>query len=119
MNRAHVSLLVGTDAMNPFVFPGFAVHEELALLVEAGLTPLEALRAATIAPAVFLHATDSLGTIDRGKLADLVLLDANPLIDIRNTSRIRAVVLGGRFLDRAALDSTLTAAEKAAGGTKP
>lgn len=119
MSRAHVSLLVGTDAMNPFVFPGFAVHEELALLVEAGLTPLEALRAATIAPAVFLHATDSLGTIDRGKLADLVLLDANPLTDIRNTSRIRAVVLGGRFLDRAALDSTLTAAEKAAGGTKP
>ena len=119
MQRAHISLLVGTDAMNPFVLPGFAVHEELALLVEAGLTPLEALRAATIAPAVFLHATDSLGTIDRGKLADLVLLDANPLTDIRNTSRIRAVVLGGRLLDRAALDSTLTAAEKAAGGTKP
>jgi len=68
---------VRTNAMNPFVFPGFAVHEELALLVEAGLTPPQALRAATISPAVFLHATDSLGTIDRGKLADRSTLETS------------------------------------------
>src|SRR4051794_16338345 len=97
--------------MNPFVFPGFSLHDELALLVEAGLTPLEALRSATIAPAVFLHATDSLGTIDKGRVADLVLLDANPLADIHNTMRIRAVVLAGRLLERAALDSLLAAAK--------
>ncbi len=111
MQKAGVSLLAGTDAMNPFVIPGFSLHDELALLVEAGLTPLEALRSATIAPAMFLHATDSLGTIDQGRVADLVLLDANPLADIHNTTRIRAVVLAGRLLERAALDSLLAAAK--------
>lgn len=111
MHRAGVSLLAGTDVLNPFAFPGFSLHDELGLLVDAGLSPAEALRAATLSPAVFLEATDSLGTVEAGKRADLVLLDANPLADIRNTQKIRAVVLGGRLLDRPALDSLLAAAE--------
>jgi imidazolonepropionase-like amidohydrolase/pimeloyl-ACP methyl ester carboxylesterase len=114
MQRAGVMLLAGTDEPNPWVIPGFSLHQELALLVESGLTPLEAIRTATINPARFLAATDSLGAIDRGKVADLVLLDADPLIDIQNTERIRAVVVNGRFLDRAALDQLLAGAERAA-----
>jgi len=114
MQKAGVSMLVGTDAMNAFVIPGFAVHDELALLVEAGLTPLEALRAATIAPAAFLHASDSLGVIAPGRLADLVLLDGNPLSNISNTRRIHAVVLAGVVYDRGALDALLAGAAKAA-----
>jgi imidazolonepropionase-like amidohydrolase len=114
MQRAHIKLLAGSDAMNPFVVPGFGLHQELALLVQAGLTPLEALRAATMLPATFLHATDSLGTVATGKLADLVLLDANPLADIHNIDRIRAVIVGGRYLDRGALDSLLADVEKRA-----
>jgi len=114
MRRAGVPLLAGTDVQNPYVFPGFSLHEELALLVEAGLTPAEALRTATLNPAIFLEATDSLGTVDVGKVADLVLLDADPLIDIRNTTRIRGVLLRGRYLDRRVLDSLLAGAARAA-----
>ncbi len=114
MHRAGVRLLAGTDEMVPFVMPGFALHDELALLVEAGLTPLEALRAATIDPARFLGATDSLGTVAPGRIADLVLLDADPLADIHNTTRIRAVVANGRVFDRAALDALLAEASGAA-----
>ena len=92
---------------NPVMVPGPTLHEELALFVRAGLTPIEALRTATVNPALFLGMADSLGTIEPGKLAELVLLDANPLEDIRNTTRIHAVVRGGRYLDRAALDALL------------
>src|SRR5690349_1348830 len=87
MQKAGVPILAGTDTGNPFCFPGFSLHDELALLVIAGLTPVEALRAATINPAKFLGIEDKAGTIAPGKLADLVLLDANPLTDIRNTQR--------------------------------
>ena len=82
--------------------------------MEAGLTTAEALRTATLNPATFLEATDSLGTVDVGKVADLVLLHADPLIDIRNTTRIRGVLLWGRYLDRRALDSLLAGAARAA-----
>ena len=102
-----VPIMAGTDTPNPFVFPGFSLHDELVLLVEAGLTPLAALQAATIAPARFLSATDSLGTVEAGKLADLVLLDADPLDDIANTTRIVAVFANGRLYDRARLDAML------------
>jgi hypothetical protein len=105
MHAAGVRLLVGTDA--PGVAPGWSVHEEMRLLVRAGLRPIDALRAATIEPARMLAATDSLGSIAPGKLADIVVLDADPLEDIRNTARVRAVVAGGRFYDRAALDAIL------------
>lgn len=80
----------------------------------AGLTEAEALRAATLGPAQYLGATDSLGTVEAGKAADLVLLDANPLEDIANTQRIRAVVTRGRLFDRAALDALLAEVERAA-----
>jgi imidazolonepropionase-like amidohydrolase len=111
MHRAGVQILAGTDTMMPYVVPGFSLHEELALLVEAGLTPLESLRTATLSPAKFLGKSESMGTIERGKVADLVLLDANPLLDIANTRRIGAVVLNGRYLPRATLDSTLAEVE--------
>ena len=105
MRAARVPMLAGTDVGNPFVVPGWSLHHELALLVDAGLTPLEALQTATLNPARFLEATDSLGTVAPGKLADLVLLDANPLADIRNSRTIRGVMINGRWHDRAALDA--------------
>lgn len=107
MQKAGVKILAGTDAPAPYVFPGFALHDELQLLVEAGLTPLEALQAATKNPAEFLHIAKDSGTVEKGKYSDLLLLDANPLDDIRNTRRIRAVILQGKLLDRASLDASL------------
>ncbi len=96
--------MAGTDIGLPYVFPGFSLHDELALLVEAGLTPLEALQAATRNTAKAVGLGDDLGTIEVGKLADLVLLDADPLAAITNTTRIAAVVANGRLLERADLD---------------
>jgi len=114
MQRAGVGLLAGTDLGNPFLAPGFSLHDELALLVESGLTPMEALQAATRNPARLLGRENDLGTLEKGKLADLVLLDGNPLIDIHNTTKIRAVVARGELYERAALDRLLASAETAA-----
>ncbi len=114
MSKAGVPILAGTDTGNPFCFPGFSLHEELALLVIAGLTPIEALRSATLNPAKFFGLEKTLGTIEQGKIADLVLLDANPLLDIRNTQRINAVISNGRLFDRKALDTMLGEAQGAA-----
>jgi imidazolonepropionase-like amidohydrolase len=111
MQRAGVGILAGTDDANPFCFPGFSLHDELALLVEAGLTPMEALQTATLNPAKFFSQLDSLGAIEKGKLADLVLLDANPLEDIHNTKKINAVIANGRLLDRKTLDEILSQIE--------
>ena len=111
MRRAGVEMLAGTDVLNPFCFPGFSLHDELGLLVEAGLTPMEALQAATYNPAKFLGLTDSLGTVDTGKIADLVLLEANPLEDIGNTKKITAVVIGGKYFPKASLDEMLAKIE--------
>jgi hypothetical protein len=94
MKRAGVKILAGTD-LPP---DGLTLHEELSLLVEGGLTPMEALQAATRNPAEFLGRLDSLGTVERGKIADLVLLDANPLEDIRNTRKIHAVIINGKLV---------------------
>ncbi|MBA2260339.1 MAG: amidohydrolase family protein, partial [Acidobacteria bacterium] len=99
MDRAGVKLLAGTDLGNPFMIAGFSLHEELALFVEAGMTPLNALRTATVNPARYMDAVDRLGAVEAGKLADFVLLDGNPLTDIHNTTRIRAVVTNGHHLD--------------------
>jgi imidazolonepropionase-like amidohydrolase len=110
LHAAGVRILAGTDAPMPQVYPGFALHKELELLVEAGLSPADALRAATIWTAEFLGMSDSTGSIAAGKRADLLLLDGNPLSDISQTQRIRAVVLDGRLLLRADLDRLLTAA---------
>ena len=102
-------ILAGTDAGTSFSYPGFSLHDELALLVEAGLTPLEALRAATIEPARFYGTEDSTGSIKTGARADLVLLRENPLTNIQATRSIEAVILRGRGLNRAALDSLMAA----------
>jgi imidazolonepropionase-like amidohydrolase len=111
MHRAGVPIVAGTDTMMPYVFPGFSLHEELRLLVQAGLTPMEALQTATRNAAMFNGTLADLGTIESGKLADLVLLDANPLDDIRHTQTIRAVITAGRYFDRQALDEMLVQVE--------
>jgi len=114
MRRAGVRFLAGTDTLNPFCFPGFSLHDELTLLVEAGFTPMEALQAATLNAAIFLGKAESLGTVEKGKIADLVLLEANPLEHIDNTRRIAAVVLGGKLYEKPRLDAMLADAEKLA-----
>ena len=98
LRRHGAGILAGTDTPNPFLVPGFSLHEELASLVRAGLTPAEALAAATREPARFLDASEEHGTIEPGKRADLVLLEANPLDDIRNTRSVAGVMLRGRWL---------------------
>jgi imidazolonepropionase-like amidohydrolase len=90
------------------VIPGAALHDELSLLVDAGFTQGEALRTATLNPARYFNLDATHGTVARGKSADLVILDANPLADIRNTRRIRAVIVRGKLLDRRRLDTMLT-----------
>lgn len=110
MRRAGVRVLVGTDAPLRNSPPGFGVHEELVLLARGGMSPFELLRAATLEPADYFGMRDSIGTVAVGQLADLVLLDANPLRDIRNTRRISAVVGNGRLFDSRARKALLRAA---------
>jgi hypothetical protein len=112
MFRAGVPLMAGTDAMNPYCFPGFSLHDELALMVQSGLTPLSALQAATLNPAVFMRKTADIGAIEAGKLANLVLLAADPLADIHNTTKIQAVWLEGKYFDAAALNQMLELAKQ-------
>ena len=119
LRRAGVGLLAGTDTGVLDCFPGISLHEELELLVKAGLTPLEALQSSTRNPAQFLGRSNDQGTIEQGKLADLVLLDANPLEDIRNTRKIHAVVVNGRLLLRADLRVMLDEVETACKRKQP
>ena len=105
-------VLAGSDTPEWFHMYGFGLHRERAALVAAGLTPYQALEAATRNPAEFLGATAEWGSIEPGKRADLVLLAADPLRDIRNTTRIEGVSIGGRWLDRAALDGMIQAAAR-------
>ena len=109
-----VQILAGTDDSNPFVVPGFGLHDELAMLVESGLSPMQALRTATVNPAKFLGDGQTAGAIERGKAADLLILNADPLKDIHNTTNIHAVVLNGRLFDRRALTAILKEIEAAA-----
>jgi imidazolonepropionase-like amidohydrolase len=119
MHKAGVPFLAGTDtAAGVHVFPGFSLHEELTYFVKAGLTPLEALQTATRNPPLFLGKTSDFGSVESGKLADLVVLDANPLDDIRNTQKIRAVVLAGKYFSREQLDAMLRSEEEAAASSK-
>jgi imidazolonepropionase-like amidohydrolase len=114
LHRAGVPILAGTDAApGVFVVPGFSLHDELAEMVEAGLTPMEALQTATSNPARFWDRTD-IGRVAPGTLADLVLLSKDPTVDIHNTTSIRAVVADGKLYDRGALDGLLHGVENAA-----
>jgi hypothetical protein len=97
MERAGVGIMTGTNDAQ--------IQDELELLVDAGLSPAEALRSATLEPAKYLDAAESLGTVESGKIADLVLLEANPLFDIRNTRKIAAVVWGGKYLSKTRLQA--------------
>jgi imidazolonepropionase-like amidohydrolase len=107
MQEAGVGILAGTDSAAPELVPGYSLHEELTLLTQAGLSTMQALQAATKNPADFMGLIQKQGTIEVGKNADLLLLDANPLEDIRNTEKIRALVIHGKLLDRVALDNLL------------
>lgn len=110
MAKAGVGILAGCDA----VIAGFCLHDELAAMVRGGMTPLAALQTATVHPARYFGREKTLGTIATGKLADLLLLDGNPLDAIENVRRVRAVVAAGRFLDRTALDKLLAQVKAAA-----
>lgn len=113
-HRGGVKILAGTDGGDSFVFPGSSVHDELGELVAAGLSPAEALRAATWNGAVFLGLTELYGSVEGGKRADLVLLSGNPLEEIENVRNVRAVIFGGKYLDRDHLDELLKLAESTA-----
>ena len=107
--------MAGTDtAPGVYIMPGFSLHDELANFVEAGFTPMEALQAATSNPAKFLGLEATLGSVEPGKIADLVLLRENPLKDIQNSRKISVVISRGRVFDRAALDQILLDVEIAA-----
>ena len=117
-HSAGVKILVGTDAGDTYVFPGFGIHDELVELVRAGLSPASALRAATLDAAVFAGMDDDFGSIAIGKVGDLMLLDANPLDDVSHTRRIAGLFFNGEFFDRAALDELLGFAEGHAGSVR-
>jgi imidazolonepropionase-like amidohydrolase len=111
------NVMTGSDAPDWFMSPGWTLHRELATFVEAGLTPFQALQAATVNPARFLNAQAEWGTIERGRRADLVLLTANPLENIGNTTRIEGVSVGGKWIPRTELDRMVeTAIQKIGAG---
>jgi imidazolonepropionase-like amidohydrolase len=114
-----VHLLAGTDLTCPYIFPGFSLHDELRIFVEAGLTPMQALETATTNPALFLGLSKTWGQVEPGYTANLVLLNADPMADIANTENINAVVVNGVFLDRAKLDQLLSEARVSPAFAKP
>jgi imidazolonepropionase-like amidohydrolase len=119
LHHAGVPFLAGTDsAPGVYIMPGFSLHDELANFVEAGFTPMESLQTATSNPAKFLGMQASLGSVEAGKIADLVLLTGSPLEDIHNTKKISAVWAQGRLFDHAALDQILRQVESAAKGRR-
>jgi imidazolonepropionase-like amidohydrolase len=108
MNKKGVKLLAGTDFPNPYVFPGFSLHDELALMVKGGMSAVDALKSATLNAAIFMNKENDFGSVEVGKLASLVLLNKNPLENIENTKSIDAVILHGRVINRTALDKMLS-----------
>lgn len=117
VGQAHASgvkILAGTDAFDSYVFPGFGTHDELVELVAAGLSPADALRSATLDAAIFSEVETDFGSIEVGKAADMILLNANPLLDIRNTHQIDGLFFNGQFFDRSSLDRLLEFAEQRA-----
>lgn len=113
-HEAGVRIVAGTDAGDTYVFPGFAIHDELEELVLAGISPLDALQMATIDAARFADKSTEYGSIEAGKVADMLLLDANPLIVIHNTQKIAGLFFNGQYFDREALDELLLFAEEQA-----
>ncbi len=113
-HAAGVGILAGTDAFDSYVFPGFSIHDELVEFVEAGLSPADALKTATINPAIFNQLWDKFGSIKAGKIADMILLDANPLLNISNTQRINGIFFNGQYFDRLALNNLLAFAAQQA-----
>jgi imidazolonepropionase-like amidohydrolase len=113
--RAGVPVLAGSDAGALYTYPGFSLHDELALLVRAGLKPVQAIHASSGAVTEFLGLSDSLGTVRPGRAADLLILEGDPIRDIRNTRRIQTLIYRGREYDRAGLDSLLARARDLAG----
>jgi Amidohydrolase family len=114
MHRSGVRFMAGSDGPDPYVFPGFSLHDELEWLVKSGFTPLQALQSSTFNPALFLVKMDKYGVVEPGHIADLVLLDADPLEDIRNTNKIFGVVTMGKYYSRRDLDTMLQQVEKLA-----
>jgi imidazolonepropionase-like amidohydrolase len=108
-----IPLMVGTDLLSPGVIPGYSVHEEMVLWQEAGISPAEILRSATIVPAKFMGVNNRLGTVDRGKTASFILLRSNPLVDIKNIDQIESVFMRGRYFSRTDLDLLLQDVKKA------
>lgn len=111
MKKRGIPFLAGTDLTNAFIYPGFSLHQELQMFVQTGFTSLQALQTATINPARFLGLEDSLGSIQEGKYADVILLNANPLKEIMNTQAIEAVILKGKYYDRKQLNELLKSAD--------
>ena len=99
-----VKMMTGTEVTSTLIIPGFSMHQEFGELTAAGLSPLDILQMSTLNPAEFLHREATMGSVDEGKNADLVLLDSNPITDVKNLDRISAVVLKGRYFNKAALD---------------
>jgi len=114
MNEAGIPLMVGTDLMVPGIFPGYAVHEEMAIWQEAGIPAADVLRSATLVPAQFMGLGDRLGSISEGKTASMVLVRADPLADIRNAQQIEGVFLRGHYFSRDDLDRLLAEARELA-----
>jgi imidazolonepropionase-like amidohydrolase len=115
MAECGVEIMAGTDTGDPYTIPGITLDRELELLVKAGLTPMEALRTATAIPARYLEWDEAVGTLKKGMVADIVLLDADPLADIRNVSRVLGVSIRGKYLGRAQLAAILNAANRPGG----
>ncbi|MEP0987929.1 amidohydrolase family protein [Ekhidna sp.] len=107
VHEAGIDIMAGTDCPIFFLTPGRSLHQELAILVEAGLSPLDAIKAATLNPAKYFGMENKLGSIQENQWADLVILDANPLDDIHNTRKINAVIKQGKYYDRDRLDQIL------------
>lgn len=119
LHKAGVPLMIGTDLANPNVFAGASVHDEMKIFADAGIPNADILRSATIIPAKFCGVDSKVGTIAPGKTASLVLLAANPLDDIANTTKIKGVFLRGKYFDRAALDGLLKGVHSTVAASKP
>ncbi len=111
-----LKILAGTDSYDPYSFPGFSLHRELEELVKAGLSPAEALESATITPAAYFNLSESYGTIDEKKIADILILDENPLEDIRNTTTMDCLVYNGSLYEKEDIDNMKQYVENNASG---